>query len=207
MRIAGRQIVLRDWQQDDVPVWWHWTTPGHAWQQLDGPYFPAPTADELVGLRERLERAVQAANWPDPRTNLPICLCTSDRLIGRVNWYWRERETGWRALGIDVYDPAYWRRGIGYEALGLWTDYLLGALPDVHRLDLSTWSGNAAMMRLARRLGFREEARFRKARLVGGNLYDSVAFGVLREEWASRYPRGFSSHLREPAGPTGRGAR
>jgi len=39
------------------------------------------------------------------------------------------------------------------------------------------------MIRLALKLGMIEEARFRNARIVLGNYYDSVSYGILREEW------------------------
>ena len=79
--------------------------------------------------------------------------------------------------------------------MGLWGDYLFGAMPDLARLDLRTWSGNAGMMRLAAKLGFQEEARFRKARIVQGVHYDGMGYGVLREEWQARYPDGFAASL------------
>jgi hypothetical protein len=40
----------------------------------------------------------------------------------------------------------YVNKGIGFEALGLWMDYLFEALPRIARLDLRTWSGNTGMM-------------------------------------------------------------
>jgi putative hydrolase of HD superfamily len=51
------------------------------------------------------------------------------------------------------------------------------------------------MMRLAGKLGFLEEARHRKARIVNGRYYDSMGYGILREEWETRYPDGFAAHL------------
>ena len=194
--LTGEQIVLRDWKLGDVGPWTRWMAPGHAWQEFDGPYFPPPTTETIATSLERLEDGIRTADWPTPRANLPICLRDSDRMIGRVSWYWRERETDWRSLGIDVYDPACWRRGIGHEALGLWTDYLFDVAPELRRLDLATWSGNTAMIRLAEKLGFVEEARFRKARVVKGEEHDSLGFGVLREEWKARYPNGFGAQFR-----------
>lgn len=38
-------------------------------------------------------------------------------------------------------------------------------------------------MRLAEKLGFKLEARFRNARIVNGSYFDSIGYGVLREEW------------------------
>ncbi|MCP4426555.1 MAG: GNAT family N-acetyltransferase, partial [Chloroflexi bacterium] len=83
------------------------------------------------------------------------------------------------------------RRGIGYEALGLWCEYLWTAVPAIVRLDIRTWSGNIGMMRLAEKLGFKEEARFRDARIVNGDYYDGMGYGILREEWQALYPHGF----------------
>ena len=70
-------------------------------------------------------------------------------------------------------------------------------MPAIARLDLRTWSGNRGMMRLAEKLGYVEEARFRKARIVKGQFYDGMGYGVLREEWEQRYPNGFTQNLHE----------
>jgi len=68
------------------------------------------------------------------------------------------------------------------------------------RLDLRTWSGNRGMMRLAEKLGYAQEARFRRARLVTGAYYDGMGYGVLREEWQRWYPHGFARCLHHDAG-------
>ena len=41
------------------------------------------------------------------------------------------------------------------------------------------------MLGLGRRLGFVEEARFRRARVVDGTYYDAIVMGVLREQWTT----------------------
>jgi putative hydrolase of HD superfamily len=124
-----------------------------------------------------------------------IADAASDVLRGMVSWAWESAATHWPSVGIVIYDPAYWGQGLGYEALGLWSDYLFAAVPEFARLDLRTWSGNTGMQRLAAKLGYQEEARFRKARIVAGQYYDGLGYGVLREEWAARYPGGFAAHL------------
>ena len=73
----------------------------------------------------------------------------------------------------------------------MWAEYLWMSYPEIVRLDLRTWSGNAGMMRLAEKLGFTQEARFRKARIVDGVHHDGLGYGILREEWEARYPDGF----------------
>lgn len=86
---------------------------------------------------------------------------------------------------MDLFDPAFWSGGRGSEAVRLWTDYLFDTT-EIVRLDLATWSGNTGMCRVAAKLGWTEEARFRDARVVGGERYDSVVYGVLRREWLGR---------------------
>lgn len=68
-------------------------------------------------------------------------------------------------------------------------------MPELARLDRRTWSGNPGMQRLAEKPGYQLEARFRKARIVKGAFYDGLGYGVLREEWRARYPRGFAAAL------------
>jgi putative hydrolase of HD superfamily len=174
--------------------------PGQRWQEFDGPYYPRPSPARVAEQVAKLRETITTATWPEPRTHLVIADWHNDSLLGRVSWYWVGQETNWLAVGISLYDPACWGRGYGYEALGLWCDYLLAAMPQLLRLDLRTWSGNHGMMALAQKLGFQEEARFRKARVVAGTVYDGLGYGVLREEWAARHPQGFAASLFEAGG-------
>jgi RimJ/RimL family protein N-acetyltransferase len=64
-------------------------------------------------------------------------------------------------------------------------------MPHIVRLDLRTWSGNHGMMRLAEKLGYQQEARFRQARIVEGRYYDGLGYGILRAEWETQHPKGF----------------
>jgi RimJ/RimL family protein N-acetyltransferase len=200
VNITGIQINLRDWQSADVDLYAVWLQPGHRWLELDGPYYPGPDEAEREAMIGRLRERIQKNEWGKPRPALVIAGREDDRLLGRVSWYWQSKAAGppWISLGIVIYDPAQWGRGLGYEALGLWCDYLWQAMPELARLDLRTWSGNRGMMRLAQKVGFVEEARFRQARWVNGRFYDSMGYGVLRTEWRARYPAGFAAHLNVP---------
>ncbi len=189
----GNKIALRDWREADLPALAAWLRPGHRWQELDGPYYPKPTEDEIPDVIAYYRQ--QSAAPPEPRTMLAIADRATEALLGIVTWYWESEETLWLSLGIVIYDDARWGHGIGYEALGLWGHYLFEAMPAIVRLDLRTWSGNTGMMRLAEKVGFREEARFRKARIVHGHYYDGMGYGVLRDEWTARYPNGFAASL------------
>jgi putative hydrolase of HD superfamily len=47
------------------------------------------------------------------------------------------------------------------------------------------------MMKLAEKVGFTLEARFRNARIVDGKYYDSIGYGILKSEWIHKHPDGF----------------
>jgi putative hydrolase of HD superfamily len=55
--------------------------------------------------------------------------------------------------------------------------------PKIIRIGLTTWSGNIGMMKLAEKLWFKKEAVYRKARIYNGKYYDSVSYGILKQEW------------------------
>lgn len=180
---VGSPVRLRDWRVDDLDLFTFWSQPGHLWQEYDGPYFPKPQAEEIAMNLAKLRDQVTAAKWPEPRNRMVVADAESDRLLGTVNRYWLGKETNWLAIGIAIYDPTLWGNGRGTAALSLWCDYLWWAMPELVRLDMRTWSGNEGMMRVAEKLGFQLEARFRKARIVNGQYYDGLGYGVLREEW------------------------
>lgn len=181
--MRGSRVVLRDIGGKDLDLYWHWMQPGHAWHRTDGPYYKPDSPEELKANFDKLKKRVEEENIPDPRMSLVIADKGSDTLFGRVSSYWESIETNWLCAGISIYDEGQWGRGLGYEALGLWVDYLFKARPEIVRLDMRTWSGNRGMMRLAEKLGFKQEACFRKARIVDGEYYDSLGYGILREEW------------------------
>lgn len=183
------QITLRDFQPQDRETLAHWMHPDHKWQQMNGPYYRKPPAEVVPKIVDRW-----LTTEPSPiRERMVIAQADNDAVLGTVSRYWISEETHWLALGITLYDPATWGKGLGYQALGLWCQYHLDADADLIRLDLQTWSGNVGMMRLAEKLGFLREATFRKARIVDGIYYDGLGYGILREEWEQRYPQGFAA--------------
>jgi len=193
--LVGQKITLRSWEPRDVDAWASWMEPGHRWKELDAPYFPLPSQDERAAMLEQKRRQVENGPSLCPPNSLVIADGHTNAFLGVVTWYWESKETYWPGLGIVIFDEQHWGQGIGYEALGLWTDFLFRVLPQIVRLDLRTWSGNPGMMRLAEKLEYMEEARFRQARIVGDTNYDGLGYGVLREEWLGRYPQGFLGWL------------
>lgn len=195
IKINGRKICIRDWMIEDLDPYEYWRQPGHKWQDFDGPYYPKLNKEQVSEQVNKLKDRVIKSDFSTPRKRLVIADLESNKLIGQVSWYWQGKETNWISIGIGIFDSDYWNKGIGYEALGLWSEYLFNNILEIVRLDIRTWSGNIGMMALAEKLGYMKEACFRKARIVNGEYYDSVGYGILREEWNERYLEGFAKSL------------
>lgn len=193
-------VRLRHWRPDDLAGYREWLRPHQEWHRWDGPYFPVISAEAADQHVDRLRNVVipeqQGIAWASdvdgPDRSLPVALAVvadaaTDELVGTVTWYWESRETEWARMGISIYDPGLRGRGRGTSALRLWVDYLF-RVTNWRRLDYSTWSGNAGMVRVGEKLGFTMEGRFREARVVRGEVHDSVVLGKLRSEWLTNAP-------------------
>jgi len=183
MKIAGEKILLRDWQMQDLTTYVHWNTGHFAWMDYNGPYYDNLTQTELEARVNRLRQLILNNNFKHPRREVVIADKNTNELLGTVSWYWQSKETNWLSCGLVIYNNNYWGKGIGFDALKLWSTYLFNIMPEIVRLDMRTWSGHSGMMRLAEKLGYKLEARFRNARIVNGQFYDSIGYGVLRSEW------------------------
>ena len=193
VEIRGCRIRLRDWTLEDLPAYQRWLQPDQEWYRHDGPWWGPPKVETIAAWIKKKRKAILDEDWLVPRKQVVIADLATDRFIGTTHWNWKLKETRWRNVGIEIYDPRNRGKGLGFEALGLWIDHLFDALPEIVRLGIGTWSGNVRMVGLTRKLGFLEEARYRKAVIVEGEYYDGVGYGVLRKEWKDRYPNGFAA--------------
>jgi RimJ/RimL family protein N-acetyltransferase len=174
-------IYLKPLVNDDAKRLWYlmFNEQNPQWKKWDAPYFPL----EYVALEKFVDTFI--SNNKDSKSNNRQGIWFDDILIGTVSYYWEHEPSNWLEVGITIYQVKYWQKGYGKKALEQWIDYLFSTLPLV-RVGLTTWSGNTKMMKLAEKLGMKQEACLRKCRLWQGQYYDSIRYGILREEWAKR---------------------
>ena len=179
INIAGQKISLKEATQQDIEelYYWKYEEKEQEAKKWNGPYIPEPkmTKEEFTKSWENNYEVV-------PNIPNTLIILVEDKLIGTVGSYWIDRNTNWLETGIVIYDKNYWNGGYGTEAYKLWIDFLFRTT-GLHRLGMSTWSGNVRMIKVAEKIGMKEEARVRQARMVDGKYFDAIKMGILRSEW------------------------
>lgn len=175
----GRKVSLRIATQEDLETlyYWKYIEKEQVAKKWNGPYIP----------EKYLTKAEFIEQWESNKEILPnvlkvLIVTVNKQLIGTVAAYWVDQNTNWLETGIVIYDKNYWNGGYGSEAYALWIDYLFENTT-LHRLGMSTWSGNKRMMRVAEKIGMQIEAKIRDARIVNEQYYDAIKMGILRNEW------------------------
>ena len=179
MEISKGKIRIKSFEEKELRPFWEISFGPRAdleWMNWNGPYFnyPVVTWDEFRnGFGEQcLNNPNRAVIWYD------------NQMIGIVTAGWEDGELKqWLDFGIAIYIPDFWSKGIGFEALTLWMSYLFMLYDYLPHISFTTWSGNKGMMKLGEKLGMTKEAQIRKVRYWKGTYYDSIQYGLLRDEW------------------------
>lgn len=173
-------LILRDMIESDIEDYVRWFTVETEWMNWDAPW----ETDETDGAAER---AIWSGHYrnvsqkPADRIRYKFEIEADGRHIGWVSaytdteFYDNPEETV--AIGIDIPEMKDRGSGNGTQALLQFMDYYrkLG-----HRKLLTqTWSGNAPMIAVAKKLGFREISRVVGVRTVNGKAYDALTFEIL----------------------------
>lgn len=147
------------------------------WKIWDGPYF-----DNDYQKYDTFEEFNKSESSFYLRDNI-MCILYNNEPVGTVVRYWEDEKTRWLNIGITIYSSNAWGKGIGYKALKLWITQIFNDIKNLEHIGLTTWSGNLRMIRLSEKLGMKKEAQIRKVRYHNGFYYDSISYGVLRDEW------------------------
>jgi len=179
-------IILRELKSKDLQDYLYWNHPSREFHKFNGPYYKKLSESELQEYIENIKERLLQGEKNVLKNKKIIANKETDEIIGQVNWYWKSAETLWMEIGIVIFNENYWGNNIGSKALSMWIDEIFSVNPKLVRLGLSTWSGNKRMMKLAEKLGFKKEAVYRKARIVNKQYYDSISYGILKDEWITQ---------------------
>ncbi len=173
-------IELKPFRKSDLTDFWQlaFSDDEAEWTKWNGPYFhdKLPTQSDFINHQEKYNYV----NNP-----LKKLIWLNGHMVGMVSANYEDGDLmQWLDVGIVIYDESRWHSGIGKEALRKWISELFEFV-DLPHIGLTTWSGNIRMMKLAESIGMTKEAQIRQVRYWNGKYWDSVKYGILREEWLS----------------------
>ena len=192
MVIAYKEIVLRDYQQEDIADDIRWMTVETSWSDWDAPWLTKEDIrafDQAAFVQKKMKKLSliqddQAFRWGfeiDTQQGVHI---------GSLNCYLNDKEYNWKSkadggclhtLGIDISESAYWYKGLGTQAFVAYINYNLSH--GIYDLYTETWSGNGPMIRMAEKIGFEVCRRTANAITLNGQCYDSLAFKLNRDKF------------------------
>lgn len=190
--LHGQMTVARDWTREDLDRYTCCQQARQCWKEFDSSCCPHVREGETCAFSASLHLVFMAGTWPVTRSPLVIADLESGELHGFMNWDRENRETDWPSIGIGIVDLATRGEGTGCEARGLWIYQLLTTMPTIVRLDPGTWSGGHGTMRLGKKNGFVESARFRQAMIADGRFCDDLGDWMVGSRWRMWYPGGFA---------------
>lgn len=169
-------IVLRDMIESDIEDYVRWFTTETEWgKEWDAPWEWEETTEEAEreSWTEYYE-SVKDLPPEEPRRKFEIEL--DGRHVGWVSRYfdldYLENPEKIPAVGIDIAEQDARSHGVGTEALRQFIAYLKAQ--GATCVYTQTWSGNAAMLRTAQKLGFVPYDRVKDLRTVRGKQYDAL---------------------------------
>ena len=141
--------------------------------EIDFPYSSEPDRTELEKRRKR-EPGDDAFFW--------IIENLEGENVGYINTFDCERRVGVFKYAILIRRP-YWRRGYASEAIKLVARFYFREL-GYQKLTALVYSFNERSLHMHEKLGFVFEGRLRRTVYTNGRHYDTIVFGMTKEEFA-----------------------
>ena len=179
MRIATDRLILREFVVEDWPDVLAY--------QRDSRYLRLyPWTDRTEeDAKEFVQMFIDQQNEsPRRKFQLAITLPESDRLIGNCGIR-RKLENDWEAdVGYEL-APDLWGRGYATEAAQAMVDFGFMEMR-LHRISSWCIADNLASARVLEKIGLRLEGRLRRNEYFKDAWWDTLVYGMLRDEWQAR---------------------
>ena len=176
LEIISTKLILRDMHEKDVEDYLHWYTLDKEWMEWDAPWEASDDIDPEAVRQFYYKRAMTPPSEQRHRFQIEN---SQGIHLGWVTSYMLEDNKP--AIGIDIPSQQQRRMGYGTLAYTLFLRYFLSY--GQQEIFTQTWSGNAAMMALAERVGFVEVERKQNQRLVRGQAYDGITYKLVVDQF------------------------
>ncbi|TMI58228.1 GNAT family N-acetyltransferase [Candidatus Bathyarchaeota archaeon] len=179
--LSGTLVALRALEREDLTVL-------HKWQNDEEIMRLARSFPDHVISKEALE-AEFARELKGEDTGRRAYIIEEKSTRKPVGWatiriqQFRRRMTG-ADVGLALGEKTAWNKGYGTETAKLLLNEVFRQL-NLHRAEWWTYAENNGSVQLAKKPGFKEEARLRDAVFFDNRYPDLVVLGLLKQEFES----------------------
>ena len=138
------------------------------------PYKTRAEAEKLLAEIHEYFRQKSLFQWG-------IALKPDDKIIGTTTLFRLDDQSRRAEIGY-ILNRGFWGKGLVNEALTALLDFAFGELK-LHRIEADIDPRNAASQRVVERLGFIKEGHLRERWIVGGEIQDTLFYGLLESDW------------------------
>ncbi len=179
--LSGSLVTLRALEREDLPAL-------HKWQNDEEIMRLARSYPDHVMSKEALE-AEFARELKGEDTGRRAYIIEEKSTHKPVGWatiriHQFQRRMTAADIGLALGEKSAWNKGYGTETSKLLLEEAFRQL-NLHRAEWWTFSENDASIQLAKKLGFKEEARLREAVFFDNGYHDLVVLGLLKQEFES----------------------
>lgn len=173
--LEAPRLVLRWLTDDDVPALFDVFSHPEVMR-----YWSSLPLEDLAGA-EKLLREIESYFESRTLFQWGIALRENDHVIGTCTLAWLDAANRRADLGYAL-GRAYWGQGYMAEALDALLSFAFGPL-NLRRLEADTDPRNERSRRMLERLGFQREGYLRERWEIGGEVQDTLLYGLLAREW------------------------
>jgi RimJ/RimL family protein N-acetyltransferase len=175
--IEGERIYLRPYEAEDAEL---------VYRAVYEPEMRRLTGTQRLFSRSGVAGFLEKIAGDDSRADLVIALQENDQVTGEVvlnNIDFINRSANIR---IGLFDPQYFSKGYGSEALLLMLGHGFNNL-NLHRIELGVFDFNPRAIHVYEKLGFKREGVLRDYLFSDGAYHDQILMSILDHEYREKY--------------------
>ena len=174
--LVGKQVLLREYQMEDLPYARLWVNDPKTTTMLSHRFLPPQSWEDTEAF---FRGVVEGRN---PGYHFVIAKKEDSTYLGQIDLLFLQQIDRNAELGIVIGEARHRGKGYGQEAISLLLDYAFGQC-NLHRIHLAAVAENEGAIRCYEACGFAREGLLRQHIYINGAFRDMVQMGVLKPEW------------------------
>lgn len=176
LNLSTKRLLLRSLQLDDAEAFYSYRSDSQT-NQFQG-WIPKTIGDTVNFITTKVSTEIDViGTWHQ----LVLIEKESQKIIGDIGIHFLDEDKKQVEIGCSL-AKKYHGNGYATEALNETIRYLFIDL-NKHRITASIDPENKKSIEMLNRLGFHQEAYFRKSILINDIWFDDLVFALLKEDW------------------------